>query len=247
MYGPYWQTLQEARFISNAIVDYTMSNAAMIGTGAILGAGALYRGYRRFRGRGRRKKKLAIRNAAKIRRLQQGFGHEKKTFDSVLSAAISTTGAITALSNMAIGDTHLTREGLQIRPASLEWKLDLRQHASATATTVRIIIFKDTQMSGTTPTVAELLELDAITSFMEHDTRPRFMVLRDMIFVFSINGNRVTYAAGGLKLKGKIWYTGSDASAAAQAKNNLFVYAVSNEAANTVANVMRFRLRFFDP
>ncbi len=146
-------------------------------------------------------KKLALRNAQKIKRIQRGSLHELKTHDLINSTAIGSTGAIFGISLITQGDSSLTREGLQIQPTSLEYKLRLVINTSAVASVVRILIFRDTQQQGTIPTIAELLEADSTVSFKQHDTRPRFKILRDMIIPMSITGSsRVQFIKGYTKM-----------------------------------------------
>ncbi len=217
-----------------------------------IGASALHYGQKYWQRRRKRMTKFsagkqALRNKAAIRRLQ--MGHELNTHDFLLSTAPTTTGLISLISGMAQGDTSLTREGLKIQPKHLEWKFQINQHATSTAvpkhTAVRIIIFRDVDQQGIIPTVAMLLEADTITAMPEHDTRPRFKILRDMTFILSGAGQIASFSKGIIKFgkSAQIWYQGSAASIANMGKNNLFMYTVSDDA-NAPPVALQLRLRF---
>ncbi len=217
---------------------------------AALGAGMAYKtarrlGYMDNRRQYRKKIKLPIRNAAKIRRLQGSV--EKNTNDTINSTSPTTTGVFTRISAIAQGDTSLTRTGLKIQPLSLFYKLFLTMHASATNTTVRVIIFTDREQQGTDPTAAQLLEADSTSAFTEHDTRPRFKIHRDMVIVMGANGpNTNVFLKGFIKFgaKSKIFYSGTSAAESSLGKNNLYAYILGSEATNVPLMNLSFRLRF---
>ncbi len=242
--------------IQTRIFNYLISHpyllhrmAAALAHGA--GAYALNRVYGRFSRRRRvvpRGTTLPVRNAYKIRRIQQGYGQELKTFDITGNAVYDNSGSIISLSSIAQGDSSITREGLQIKPRHLLFRLHVNTHASATATQVRIIIFTDKQQNATAPTVAELLETDSVMFFPEHDTRPRFKIHRDMLFMVDPTTLQQRFKKGMIKFgkSAKIWYKGVAAAATSNGKNALYMYIVSNEATNTPTVQWQYRLRFID-
>ncbi len=191
-------------------------------------------------------KNLAIQNSNQIRRIKGGLLHELKTHDTSTATAVSSTGAIKLLTAIAQGDTSLTRDGLEIRPKNLQVRVRLIMSASARASQVRIIIFKDTEQHGLVPTIAQLLEADDAMVFTEHDTRPRFQILRDKMYVMSLTGEQIVFDKFFIKLRGKINFSGTSASSTSMGKNTLYMYIVSNEATNTVIPAIFFRLRFTD-
>jgi len=241
----YWSS--KAKFLY-LLHTQGMSYARLAGLSA--SAGYLgYKAYKRSRAWGARgRAKLPIRNAAKIRRIQEGYGHEMKTHDLFNNTAGSTTGVIFGLSLIAQGDTSLSREGLQIKPKNMQYRFRITQNTGATTSFVRIMIFRDKDQTGVSlPTVTQLMESDSVDSFTEHDTRPRFTILRDMVIPMSINGaSRVHFIKGMINLgkRSKIWYLGTAASQGSQGKNNLYCYVVSSEAVQTVNLSLNFRLRY---
>ncbi len=185
----------------------------------------------------------------RISRLEKGYGKELKTHDTDNSASVGTTGTFAPLTQIAQGDTSITREGLQLRPRHIEWKLLVTVHASAAQSTWRCIIFCDREQQGTTPTAAHILEADTVAAWPEHDTRPRFKILRDFVGVLSNDGGKeITFRKGIIRFgkRMKIWYSGTTAAEASNGKNNLFAYFVSSEATNKPTIRLLTRLRYVD-
>ncbi len=221
------------------------ATSAVIGTGV----GMAMRGVKNriFRGRGRYASKRGLSKLyQKVSRIERGFLKELKTFDTNTDSTRANTGNIFNLSNMAQGDTSITREGLQCQPRSLAFKLWVVAHASATATQFRMIIFKDKEQHGVVPTVAQLLEADDHDSFPEHSSRPRFKIYRDIQILVDNTGHKQDFIKGFIKFgkKAKIWYEGTNASQVSMGKNTLYVYTISSEATNVPNYTLDTRLRF---
>lgn len=186
----------------------------------------------------------------KIRRLEKGYGKELKTYDQALENTPGTTGSFECITDMAQGDTSITREGLVIQPRHLQYKLITKAHASfsGTAQWLRVMIVQDTQQSGVAPTVAMLLESDTIGSWLQHDSRPRFRILRDFTITLPLNGNASKVYKGIIKFNknAKINYQGTGTAAASMGKNNLYVYMLSNDNTNSPTSYFYSRMRFCD-
>lgn len=185
----------------------------------------------------------------RVKRLEQGFDKEMKTYDDSRSGALPDTGSgeIACISDMAQGDTSITREGLVIQPRHLEYKFVCLAN-SATLYQARLIIFLDTQQSGTPPTAAQLLESDVSTAWIEHDTRPRFRILRDFWLVPDTGTRAAIVKRGIIKFPKnmRIHYSGTTSGDASMAKNNLYIYCTSNTASGAPSLNLYTRLRFVD-
>ncbi len=215
---------------------------------------AVRRAYRGIVGGGRPARTGVNRLSRRITRLERGFGKELKTFDdepfaTAVSSDAASTGRIIAISNMAQGDTSLTREGLQIFPRHLQWNFKcIVDRASTVENLLHLMLFVDTQQSGVHPLIGDLMEQDAVQAFTEHDARPRFKVLRRFRITLNNLTKTVVWRHGIIKFgKGmKIWYKGVDGTAASLGKNNLYLYLQSNVQAanNPPACTFETRLRF---
>lgn len=187
--------------------------------------------------------------SSRIKRLEQGYDKEMKTYDDTRSGALPNTGAgeINCISDMAQGDTSITREGLVIQPRHLEYKFVCLAN-SATLYQARVIIFVDTHQSGVAPTATELLETDASTSWIHHDTRPRFRILRDFWMVPDTATKGAIVRRGIIKFgkKFRIHYQGTGTGASSMGKNNIYLYCISNTATGAPSFNIYTRLRFVD-
>ncbi len=232
-------------------MSYRRYGQRAIGAAIGSGVGMAMRGAKRMifgSRRGYASKKSVSGLYKKMNRIERGFDKELKTFDTNTDTTRNTTANIFNLSNMAQGDTSITREGLQIQPRSLAFKLWVTPHASATASQLRLIIFKDREQHGTVPTVEEILEAEDHDSFPEHDTRPRFKFYRDIQVLIDNISHKQDYITGFIKFgkKAKIWYLGTNAQQVAMGKNTLYVLTISNEATNVPSYTLNTRLRYVD-
>ena len=106
---------------------------------------------------------------------------EKKFHQATSSPTSSSTGSITQVSAIAQGDTASTRDGNSILAKYMTFRSRIVKHASATNTSVRIIIFVDLLNTGTTPTFADLLsDPSSIISNKLIGSSSRFWILKDV-------------------------------------------------------------------
>ncbi len=185
--------------------------------------------------------------AKRVKKLEMGYGKELKTLDvSYALDPVTAVGVITPLSQLAQGTTSITREGLQICPRHLTYKIHVVSDAgSASAEYIRVIIFVDKQNAGSYPTAVQLLETDSYLAFPEHDSRPRFRIYRDFMIQLDSVGHSGTLRKGIIKFgkNFKIWYKGTTAAEASNGKNALFLYTTGSNNTAGLLNV-KTRLRF---
>lgn len=189
--------------------------------------------------------------ARRVSKLERGFNRELKTFDATRTTSPTTTGGVQNLNVMGQGDTSLQRDGLQIKPKHLTWKIRIKNNASAsTGTFVRMILFTDREGQGSYATATDLLESDDIDAWPEHNTRPRFKIHKSIVYRVepATSSPHAIYDKGIIKFPKnyKMWYNGSAAAEASVGKNALYVYLVSDQATNSPAIEFNSRLRFVD-
>lgn len=210
-------------------------------------AGALaYRRRKRYKARVQTNKRLQTR----IRRLETGRYKELKTYDDTpFNGYVGTTSSFAALSDMAQGDTSLTREGLQIQPRNLQYKIRCICNPSSTSNALRVIIFKDRMNNGSVPTVSDLLEAEDTYSFIKHENKPRFKIYRDMYIPLAPTGELVQPMIKGMikfSKKTRIYYLGTGSTYANLGRNNIYAMIVADDNTNQVQVVMKTRLRFVE-
>lgn len=205
-----------------------------------------------FRSRPHRRRRKGIpRIMKRLNRLERGYGKELKTHDISYSATVTNSAVIGMLTNIAQGDTSITREGLKIDPKYLSIKAFFNTDASATVTSfVRLIIFQDREQHGTVPAVTELLESSDYASFYEHDTKPRFKILLDKVvspaLVAAGRDRTAIYKSIKFGKYAKIHYSGTTNLQASQGKNNIYYCTISSSTANHPYLTLRTRFRFTD-
>lgn len=96
---------------------------------------------------------------------------------------ISALGTLKEFGDFAEGDTQITRDGRSVQVVSccLRGYLDLQAstHLTEMGTTVRLIVFVDTQCNGVLPVVTEVLQVASAFAFMDTNNLGRFSVLYD--------------------------------------------------------------------
>lgn len=184
---------------------------------------------------------------AGYRYLRSMMNVEFKYKDVTASPTVSNTGTLVLLNGMSKGDTVSTREARSILCKSSEFKTNAYMNASATNTSLRVILFIDKQPSGTAPTIANLLQSNTITSFRHLDFRKRFVILIDRSYSLSVNGKNDVHIEWYKKLRMHTIYDDSDAGDITDISSNaLYLVLISNEPTNTPTVVYNHRLRFID-
>ena len=198
------------------------------------------------------KKTSVAKLSKRVDKIERGGEKELKTYDTDASGTAGTNWQLLNLSSMAQGSTSLTREGLQIRPKHLTLKWQIESNVNNDdVTRVRIILFRDKEMHGTNPTIAQLLEgvsPDEL-SFPEHDTRPRFTIIRDKVITLN---TAITGTETGRTGKfyyvfpknARIYYQGTTAVATDMGKNQMYVFIYATDNTYQIGYNFNSRLRF---
>lgn len=176
---------------------------------------------------------------------------EIKNHDTGLTqTAISSTFQVLELTNIAQGDTTLTRDGASLKLVGVNLKYKLSQHASATNTQVRMLLVHDRQTNQATYSAVALLSdstiHDAIVSPRNLDNTRRFQVLMDRVHIFSATGRTTSVHSFNKKLNIKIRYDATAAAITSLTQSSLSLVLVSDEATNTPLITHIIRLRYVD-
>ncbi len=163
-------------------------------------------------------------------------------------------GVIKQLTNVAQGDTNVTREGNSIKIVSIYTKFMFHINASASSSQVRCMLILDTQTNGAIYTTDDLLEsvanLTSLISPRNTDNAHRFRVLYDKMVVLNQNITAVSSTTRFLKVYKKVdlhmRYATNVGDITDLTQNSISVLLISNEATNTPTVDINFRLRFLD-
>lgn len=170
---------------------------------------------------------------------------EVHKFSSSATPTVDSSGSVTHLTAIAIGDTASTRTGNSIFVRYLYPQYTLTLNASATDTFVRLIFFYDTQqVADTAPTVANVLESVSHLSSLNNDNKGRFQILADRRY--SLQAVDVTSMIRKLYLPLKLHINYNGSAGTDQQKNALYLLAISNEATNVPTLSINWRVGFHD-
>lgn len=171
---------------------------------------------------------------------------ELKYYDNESSGAVLTTASVTKLSNMAQGDTEVTREGKEVVARSLHCRGYITQHASASWTNVRCMIVLDREYDGADPGITDILDSSYAYSYLNMSKAGRFQVLWDKTFLLSSGIKDSVQFKINKKLRHKVKYQGTDGTAASLESGQLLFIRFSDEATNTPTLSLESRFRFMD-
>lgn len=181
-----------------------------------------------------------------------GSSSEVKHLDISDSASLTTSVATNVLTAIPIGDTNVARDGQNARAKGFMMNITWVQHASATTTRVRHILFFDTRTQAATPTATNVVDT-AVTCVgnINMDAEPgRYVILYDRIFTLSNNGDsKVQNHHIELPMMNDLplSYNGTGGSTAASCVGpHLFQLMFSSEATNGVSYAYSTRLLFED-
>lgn len=196
------------------------------------------------------KRKNQLGNAMRI---LKSLVETKRLSNKAITRPFGNDQAAYCLTDMAEGDTSITRTGLKVSGRSLEIRSLIVWPASSTQP-CRVIIVQDKCQAGVIPAVygtSGVLEQNDVGSLYENLTVPnRFRILSDKTYTYPNNLDAASsYSKSyqlklNLKLK-PIHYVGSGAADADMGKNNIYMILMTNtNLANATAPDFIFNSRF---
>lgn len=200
----------------------------------------------------------------KIKKMQND--EELKYTDVLITAqGISSTGSFHLLNGLTQGDDAKNRDGREAVSTSIQGKMTFVSNTDDIgSTTLRMIVFWDSQANGAAPTAATLLDNSIITSFLiapyHRDYQKRYKILFDRVFVLNPlqiltttagtvteNQNITKYLSFKKQLSRTIKFnSNNNGNIGDIVSNSLYVYFVSNEATNTPTVTSGFRFYYKD-
>jgi hypothetical protein len=151
---------------------------------------------------------------------------------------------------LAQGITNGARVGDSVKIQRVEFSATFYRHASATSSTVRLILFRDNRCNGSSPSVADLF-LTNDSSMLHQPLRQyaqdteRFGILYDTTVDLSSSNYRQTVKAS-IPHNGHIKYIGTTAAVGSHGAGTIFLACWSTENTNTPAIDWYARLLYTD-
>lgn len=177
------------------------------------------------------------------------------------SYACDTTGSVTALNLLAVGDDNNTRDGRQVQLKSVHIQGIFRpQDNNNEDNYARVLLVMDHQPnSSTIATIGNILVASSSLSNTNLDNRERFTILRDIRFAGGKRNEAITATVGSyssesvqvinefVKLNHKTTYSGTTAVIGSVATNALLLVTIGDLAAGGGSNAaLVSRVRFTD-
>ncbi len=186
-----------------------------------------------------------------VKSIKRLMNVEFKFIDSQnTSQAVATTPLIFELSNIAQGDTTITRDGSQIKCLSIQLSYVLSLHASATFSFVRVLLIKDKQTNQVVYTGADVLDdvtvADSIVSPYNRDNRKRFTILHDRVHQLNSTEKHTAYFGKKFSQDQIIRYDANAGTIADLTQSSYSLMVVTNEVTNTPLITSFVRLNFVD-
>ncbi len=214
----------------------------------------LAHGLKRRRGPGYSRmssRKAAYRGSKALRILRSTYRPEKKVHDvNPVATSVFNTGTVIGLTRIAQGDGRNERDGRAALHASTWAKCLVEANPNATQSSVRMILFTDTQqIADTPPTTAQLLATHAVgTETICGRTMMaapgRFKVFADKTINLHPNGVRSKVVTLSTKKRFNMrWNAGL---AGDTQKNMLYLCYIGTESANNPTMNLFSRTRFYD-
>lgn len=195
---------------------------------------------------------MAKRTASGLNEIRKLINIEEKVLDTNQSSfAFDTNGTVVPCSLIVQGLDFNNRIGDSIKMQNIQFRYRVFRGIGATTSVVRIMLVRDLDCQGATPTVGSIIEngtlgtAQAPTSPIRFLNRKRFAVLYDNLTVVTTTDIGFSDTIS-MAHEGHILFLGTTAAAASQGKGSLFVLVVSDEAANTPSIAFQTRIVFTD-
>lgn len=184
---------------------------------------------------------------------------EKKYYDTTFSYDTNTVASVSCLTNMAQGDTNITRNGNTIALKSLQVHGYWQSDTAVPNEQCRVMIVKDNDnLGGTAPTISDILEPPGgVLQLRNKNTPKRFKVLFDHIYVGSTDNpvKRLDYfkkfkmlkdAKGNPTKSVKLYFDGTNNTD--YTRGHIFLVAIGNTATASTTSTLQLqtRIRFYD-
>ncbi len=194
---------------------------------------------------------LAKRTAVGLNEIRKFINIETKNIDQTgTSTAITQTGFVASLTQMAQGTNYTGRIGDSIRIQRIIVRARVLVSSAATASTVRMLIFRDLDGYGTAAATSEVLHVvgSARAPLSQYNAlnMERFSILYDELLTVSPAANPMEVCAFDSTHQGHVRYLGTAANAASDGKGTVYIAFVSDEPTNTPTASYESRVFFTD-
>lgn len=173
---------------------------------------------------------------------------EKHYFDisTINGDNITNTGTVYPLTQIAQGDDVNQRNGNSLLGKTLYIRAICNRVPASTSVvnSVRLMIVKDLEGTGSAPTVTDILQAATVTSPLNVDHTPRYQVMLDKVYALSINGNGSRSIKLFKRVNDHVKYTGPLSTDIY--KNQLYLISLSDQGASYPQLTANSRFAYYD-
>ncbi len=182
-----------------------------------------------------------------IKLMKRLLNTENKYVDYSTTLGVSSTSGNNLVNPLAQGNSATTRLGDTVKYDFMQWNFIVTINPAAVASQVRLCIVRDEQPNGALAAPGSYMAASTVQSMTQFQQETRFYTYVDEIIAVDANGPQTLVFRGSKNLGFHSNYgLGNAGTVADISKNSLFLYAVSNEATNTVSVAIYIRLLFVD-
>ncbi len=195
------------------------------------------------KGNGKKRKFTSLSN--RVSKLEQKEKRvEWKRIDGTTLAAVTSTTTFILQNGIGTGDFINQREGRIVYLKSIQIAYVWSQHASATQTSLRVMIVQDRQPNELIFPILDYLVTENVTSFRNLDNRSRFITHYSAVHTMSNTGEKNGYASFYKKLNIKTVYDNTGALVVDITTNSFYLLFLSSEPTNAPSILHNARLRY---
>ncbi len=167
-----------------------------------------------------------------------------------IATSITDAGILTNCSLLSQGDNSTTRDGGSVKFTSLRFAYNIKMNASATNTTVRIMIVHDKQTNQAQFALADLLfdatTVDNIQSPPNINNASRFNILYDRLHTLSAASTTNVQRVIHKKLNMKTRYDAAVGDITDLTQDSISLVFIADEVTNDPGITFNYRSRFID-
>ncbi len=191
---------------------------------------------------------LASRAVRGVQYITKLINIETKYVDTISSASLTTTPTVVYVSALAQGTDVSNRVGDSIRIQGLSYAFTLYGNTASTGVTqVRVMLVRDLQNQGATPTTTDVITNLSAVAQPVYLQRTRYNILYDeSVLLFRETGPLVDMRKGSIAQNGHIRYRGTTTAVTSAAEGSLFLMAFSTAVSNAPTLDYSVRLLYTD-
>jgi len=177
-------------------------------------------------------------------KLKRMINVEYKFYDISAAPTVSNTGTVYNLFSPTQGDGVTQRDGDSVKVLSLSGRIHMLMNAAASASLMRVIIFRGKQENAVSYTTTDILQNASILNPKNDSEKFRSKILYDKIFTLT-TGDRTRNQPGNwyFRLNGHVNFVNG---ATTVENGGIYMLLISNEAVNTPTFSYYLRTRYTD-